>query len=383
MSISIIIPVYNQEKWILETLSSVKKQSFSDFECIIINDGSNDGSLAIIQEFIINDNRFKVYNQMNNGVSAARNRGIEIAEKKYITFLDGDDTLELDALEIMYKTAEENKVNIVIGKMQHNIEGKNKDISTYVQYKVYNSGRKTLEKNPEILHSIGPTSKLFLTKLIKDLKFPTHIKFAEEHSFIIQAYIRSKEIYVINKLVYNYMVRPNNESLSTTNQTHIRTFEFMSDLIAMHHEVFKILNGNYPENIFRYYTFRITEFIMYPLLINAIKEPNFRKYSNLLINYFNHEFFQRGMDKKMFTKIYYLKLINYISLKRYKNLYFYFNDKDVLNNTTLCIRILAKCNPIVKYYIFVFLIRIKIVKSKSVYLINRNIKRIIKKVRLS
>ena len=101
--ISIIVPVYNVEKYLKECLDSLINQTLEDIEIICINDGSTDNSLAILEEYQKKDSRIKVFSQRNQGVSAARNLGIEKATGEYLTFLDSDDRLELNTCEILYK----------------------------------------------------------------------------------------------------------------------------------------------------------------------------------------------------------------------------------------------------------------------------------------
>lgn len=100
--ISLIIPLYNAEKHLLACLESVARQSFRDFEVLCINDGSQDSTEAIVQNFVDKDARFKLINQKNAGCSAARNHGISIAEAPYIAFLDQDDMLHPQAFEALY-----------------------------------------------------------------------------------------------------------------------------------------------------------------------------------------------------------------------------------------------------------------------------------------
>lgn len=106
MKISVIIPVYNAEKTILETIQSVQNQTFSDFELIIIDDGSTDQSLALVQS--INDERVKVYSHQNGGVSRARNLGIAKAQGEFIAFLDNDDLWSANKLELQLQALQNN-----------------------------------------------------------------------------------------------------------------------------------------------------------------------------------------------------------------------------------------------------------------------------------
>lgn len=99
MMFSVIIPLYNKEKFIFETLSSVSNQTFSDYEVIIVNDSSTDNSLNIAKSFEEKDKRFKVYTVPNGGVSKARNFGISKAIGDYVCFLDADDIWKNNYLE--------------------------------------------------------------------------------------------------------------------------------------------------------------------------------------------------------------------------------------------------------------------------------------------
>lgn len=111
--VSVIIPVYNVEKYLEEALESVINQTLKDIEIVIINDGSTDRSLEIIKEYVNKDKRIKVINQKNQGLSVARNRGIENAKGKYIYFMDSDDYIDLKTLEICYKKCEEYELEMV------------------------------------------------------------------------------------------------------------------------------------------------------------------------------------------------------------------------------------------------------------------------------
>ena len=101
MVFSIIIPVYNVEKYLRECLNSVLGQTFPNWEVICVNDGSTDSSASILEVFATKDNRVRIVTQPNSGLSAARNVGLKHASGEYILFLDSDDWLEVNALEIL------------------------------------------------------------------------------------------------------------------------------------------------------------------------------------------------------------------------------------------------------------------------------------------
>lgn len=114
IKISIIIPVFNAEKYIEEALDSIKKQTLRDYEVILVDDGSKDRSAEICQMYCENDKRFQVIYQVNSGAAIARNNGAKRAKGKYIIFLDADDVFKLDFFEKMYATAEENSADVCI-----------------------------------------------------------------------------------------------------------------------------------------------------------------------------------------------------------------------------------------------------------------------------
>jgi glycosyltransferase, family 2 len=113
--ISVIVPVYNGEKYLLECLQSIQKQTFSDWECICVDDGSRDESLSILQGIAQKDARFRVISQPNGGVTSARRNGVEHADGEYVSFVDCDDVLPPEALEILISRREEYDADIVIG----------------------------------------------------------------------------------------------------------------------------------------------------------------------------------------------------------------------------------------------------------------------------
>ena len=111
--ISVIIPVYNVEDYLEECLDSIINQTFKDLEIICINDGSQDNSLNILEEYAEKDNRIKIITTKNQGLSAARNRGLENITGDYVYFIDSDDYLELTAFEELYAVSEEKSLDLI------------------------------------------------------------------------------------------------------------------------------------------------------------------------------------------------------------------------------------------------------------------------------
>ena len=111
--VSVIVPVYNTEKYIRECLDSILAQTYTNLECLIIQDGSTDNSVEICREYARADARVRLYEQENRGLSTARNRGLDNMRGDYLTFVDADDCLSKNFLEITVKMMTENAADIV------------------------------------------------------------------------------------------------------------------------------------------------------------------------------------------------------------------------------------------------------------------------------
>ncbi|WP_195972252.1 bifunctional glycosyltransferase/CDP-glycerol:glycerophosphate glycerophosphotransferase [Clostridium thermobutyricum] len=210
--ISIIIPVYNVEDYIEETLISIKNQTMKDYEVILVDDGSTDKSVQIIEKYI-NEN-IKLIKQENSGPSCARNKGLGLAKGDYIAFMDSDDTIPEDSLEIRYKLAIENNAEIVIGGT-YKFDGKDQ---WPMQNHFLSEGIKDIRNDYDMLKTLGPCNKLFKRSLIENIKFPENIKYAEDQVFVMEAYLKAKNIYASKNVVYFYRVRPEEAEGSLTKQ---------------------------------------------------------------------------------------------------------------------------------------------------------------------
>lgn len=141
VKLSVVVPIYNVEDYLAKCLDSIMNQTFSDFECIMVNDGTKDNSDKIALEYQNKDSRFKLLNKANGGLSDARNAGMEIAKGKYIYFADSDDFLELDLFEKCIAKLEATDSDMVIFDVyQYYLKTNSKEIirNKYDENKVYN-----------------------------------------------------------------------------------------------------------------------------------------------------------------------------------------------------------------------------------------------------
>ena len=209
--ISIIVPIYNVEEYLRECLDSIQKQSYLNFECIMVNDGSPDNSSKICEEFVEKDSRFRYFEKENGGVSSARNLGIEHSKGEYITFIDSDDWVDSDYLEVLYTTLLEEGADITVSTYkQFNI----KDNCFYFHIFQRGYDKKTftgqeLIDNLQALSSFDHSYSSTWGKLVKSVRVET-IRFNEETTlgedmeFWYKLYLISDKIVYVNKDNYIY-----------------------------------------------------------------------------------------------------------------------------------------------------------------------------------
>lgn len=207
--VSIIIPVYNAEKYLKVSVDSAIKQTFQDFELIIVDDGSSDDSLGICTEFARSDARIRVFSQTNQGVSAARNKGMECANGEYIIFIDADDRMHPEMLEILVKSCEETHTDIAICgvltcKENDIVPG---DIDKDARVEVLSSDEALrLFLRGEMIGS-GVWNKLFRRSLIAGIEFCVGKRMNEDKYFIFEALLYTSKVVFCREQLYFYIVR--------------------------------------------------------------------------------------------------------------------------------------------------------------------------------
>jgi glycosyltransferase involved in cell wall biosynthesis len=212
LKVSLIIPVYNVEKYLRKCLDSVINQTLKEIEIICIDDGSTDNSLNILKEYKNKDNRFIILTQKNQKQGAARNRGLNIAQAPYIMFLDSDDWLELNTLEIFYSTMEYQKSDIVFGNLQCIAEN-NKFFDRTVSFQKYydslNKNTGWYEFNGKLNeHRVSPCCKLYKKSIIDKyhMRFPENL-INEDEAWHWYYFTAIKSTYSINSPFYNRLIR--------------------------------------------------------------------------------------------------------------------------------------------------------------------------------
>ncbi|MDD4066600.1 MAG: glycosyltransferase [Clostridia bacterium] len=207
--ISIIIPVYNAEKYVKRCLESIVNQTYTNLEIICINDGSKDNSLQIINEYKKKDNRIIVIDKVNQGVSEARNDGIKLSSGEYIVFVDADDFIELSMISALYDIMKKNNVDVV--KTSYNIVLDNNKCIRYIYDDEF--ANKILLRNDAInvfkqffFDGITIWGTLYRKSLIDSIdKFDKNFVYGEDVIFFLNVLLNVKNIYFLNGHLYNYV----------------------------------------------------------------------------------------------------------------------------------------------------------------------------------
>ena len=193
--ISVIIPVYNVEKYLRFCLDKVINQTLKDIEIICVNDGSTDNSLNILKEYQQKDERIKIIDRENKGLSATRNDGMRLATGEYIAFLDSDDYVDLDFCEKMYKAAMENNCDIACCNIIRFNEKSKKAMVKHNKVKV--------EKRPRNKYKLAkiPEHNYVWNKIYNRKKIIALDLFFEEGVSYEDVMFSHKTIFYLNKIV--------------------------------------------------------------------------------------------------------------------------------------------------------------------------------------
>ena len=205
--ISIIMSVYNCEKYLQYSIDSIINQSFKDFEFIIIDDGSTDNSLKIIEEYQVKDERILLIKNKNNiGLAASLNKGIKLGKSKYIARQDADDISNIDRLKIQYNFMEKNKKIDILGSNCSFIDLYNRHIFYYDKFSKNNSYKETLLSQ----QAIFPHGVAFIrSNTIKKLNgYNENFYYSQDGELWLRAIKNNYKILVLSNILYNYRLCP-------------------------------------------------------------------------------------------------------------------------------------------------------------------------------
>lgn len=304
--ISVIIPVYNVERYLRECLDSIINQTYRNLEIICIDDGSPDNSINILKDYSKIDNRIFIKQQQNRGLSKARNEGIKISTGKYLIFVDSDDWLPLDAIELLYKKIKKENSDIVIGGRititnfkRENFIPTGEDINfTFEKYLEYSMKKKEFRA--------VAWGKLYKKEIIEknNLEFPKGLLY-EDLLFVLKYLYYSEKISILSKEIYYYR---NNNLNSIVNTIKIKDL----DSLEIIEKLEKFLEENNQNNILKkeYFQEYIYNWIIYTTL---------GKFFNNKINFNQTKNYLKKIEKNSIFNKYannYLKLSHKIKRNR-------------------------------------------------------------------
>lgn len=234
IKVSVIVPVYNSEKYLIKCVESLINQTLDNIELIFINDGSTDESLRILNEYKKKyPLKINIITTRNNGIGSARNTGLKQAKGRYIFFVDSDDYIELNTLELMYNASIKNNADLVICNMNKVYEeNETKEIIDIC----FSEGNLSNNKTQLIQIPLGPCGKLFLKENITTY-FAEGLKY-EDVPFVASAIRNSNNTIKVNESLYNYVIHSNSETTTMDK----RVFDIF--------EILKITNKLFEKDLY-------------------------------------------------------------------------------------------------------------------------------------
>lgn len=310
--VSIIIPVYNVEHYLRQCLDSVINQTFKDIEIIVVNDCSTDNSIRIIKEYQQKDSRiFLIDLTENKGQGYARNEGMKIAKGKYITFVDADDWVTNNYVEILYNEIENNNLDMV-SAAAYFYDDSNKKIvyRKNVSAKILNK-----KKTEELLISrknnfiIPIWLKIYRKQFLDDNKMSFKLAWHEDNLFIFETLIKTKKIKFIDNQIYFYRLNRENSSMYEINKqfTYFLLFEKLKEMLIKEnkYECYKKVYYQYISIL----TASKLEFLNMDL---SKLELYFKKFRNL---YYNKEYIDNFSIKNIYIMLKIRLILFYLCLK--------------------------------------------------------------------
>ena len=212
VKVSVIVPVYNGEKYLAQCLDSIINQTLEDIEIICVNDGSNDNSLSILEKYASKDNRIKIISTENNGLGAARNSGLELATGEFIAFVDADDWIDKETYGLLYSKSVSSNLDLLIFQLINYIENNGNLVETdlynhkcFINHSITEKSIFNHEDTKEYLFEIPvcAVSKLYKKEFLdkNNLRFPEGFLF-EDNSFFYNAYLNAEKCGFLAKHLY-------------------------------------------------------------------------------------------------------------------------------------------------------------------------------------
>ncbi|MBT8778305.1 glycosyltransferase family 2 protein [Akkermansia muciniphila] len=238
--VSIVIPVFKVEEYLRQCLDSVLSQTVEEWECICIDDGSPDGSGAILDEYGARDARFKIIHKRNEGVSAARNLGMELASAPCLTFMDSDDWMEPDALECLLAAMKESRADMAVCSIFIHRENR-EDAYTETPHRPLGNLPECPVTNETFsgssLVDVSVWAKLFKTETVKrnGIHFIPNLKVSEDMEFSTRMLCHSSRISIIPRPLYHYRAGHESSIMNNLMNGRMSTADFINSIRTIYH----------------------------------------------------------------------------------------------------------------------------------------------------
>lgn len=259
MKVSVIVPVYNTEKYLRRCLDSLVNQTIEDIEIIVINDCSPDNSKEILKEYEKKyKDKIKVFhNKTNKGIGYNRNYGIKKVTGEYIGFVDSDDWVNETMYDKLYKKAKTDKLDLVLCNFHKMLEKEN-NLEEIDANEISYFKNTDLKQTPNLLLDVelAPWNKLYKKELIKEITFPENLKY-EDTIFVLKAMARSKKIGMVDEKLNYYLVRSKSETTVMNKKVYdiLKVSKMMIDELKSHdyyNDVKDYAEAMTIRNLFRY-----------------------------------------------------------------------------------------------------------------------------------
>lgn len=306
IKVSVIVPIYNTEKFLEKCIESILNQTLKEIEIILINDGSTDNCHKICQEYVEkNKDKIRYINNKNIGCSATRNLGIELAQGEYIAFVDSDDYIDKEMYEEMYNKSQELKSDIVFCGLKTIYLKKNCTWNRNIKIK---ENKYDYLKRKQLLNN--PVNKLFKKHFLKvnNILFPLDTQFAEDIVFCFKSVILAEKIDAVEKNFYNYIIHENNSVHNLEKRLGVfYSFSWLFEYLRIKKY---ILNNKLYKSFYDFFNFYAIRGVFFMLLNpELVSDLEYKKYNLIFYN--------------ELKKIKYLTLKSKILIFYYKNLVFF------------------------------------------------------------
>lgn len=303
MLVSIIVPVYNTEKYLDQCIQSILSQTYTDFELLLINDGSTDQSGVICDQYALKDARIKVFHQQNTGVSAARNLGLDHAKGEWVTFVDSDDWIGLDFFNY-FKDKKSIDADCIFLNIVKGDPIKNVNITEFQNLSLtFQQFFDNYTIHPDFF---GPCGKFFKTKIINEfyIRFNSKLNYGEDNLFNCEFLLKCEIVELTN--ISQYIIRPSINGLSTSKPNLLNDeLKYFSLYILLKNSNLSdsIIDNNIGPSVSRYFIAIVNSHYSFK---DKLKKSSllFFRHSNVFIRYYNSNKLYSFILKKGFYTLF-------------------------------------------------------------------------------